>query len=119
MFELLPELLADLRDGESSVKQPGRVRGRRRVQDLNVWLQCFAVFVTVVARSSPGAVPGMMAYMVSIIRASQEYEGGAWTTYDAGFRRQAATTGLQEWARINSSLYTICSPARQGRPRGA
>lgn len=31
--------------------------------------------------------------MVSIIRASQEYEGSAWAAYDTVFRRQAAATG--------------------------
>ena len=70
MFELLPELLADPKGGESEVKQPSRARGCKRVQDISVWLQCFAAFVGVVAKSSPDAVPGLMAYMISIIRAS-------------------------------------------------
>ena len=78
------------------------------MQDVSVWLQCFAAFVGVVAKSSPEAVPGLMAYMISIIRASQEYEGSAWAAYDAAFRRQVAATGQQDWAKINSSLYTIC-----------
>jgi len=39
---------------------------------------------------------------------SQEYKGGTWAAYDAAFKRQATTTGLQDWARIESSLYTIC-----------
>ena len=38
-------------------------RGRKRVQDIGVWLQCFAVFVGMVAKSSPEAVPGLMAYI--------------------------------------------------------
>ena len=37
--------------------------GRNRVQDIGVWLQCFAVFVGMVAKSSPEAVPGLMAYV--------------------------------------------------------
>ena len=49
-----------------------------------------------------------MAYMVSIIRASQEYEGAAWVVYDASFRRQAVSTGQRYWSKINTSLYTIC-----------
>jgi len=72
MFELLPEHLAGQRCRESTGKKLGGTRGHRCVHDLNVWLQCFKVFVEVVARFSPEAVPGMMAYMISIIRASQE-----------------------------------------------
>ena len=64
----------------------------KRVQEIGVWLQCFAVFVGVVAKFVPEVVPGFMAYMVSIIRASQEYEGAAWVAYDAAFRWQAAAT---------------------------
>ncbi len=60
MFELLPELLADVKVDESRDGQLSRGRGRKRIQDINVWLQCFAVFVGVVAKSSPEAVPGMM-----------------------------------------------------------
>ena len=47
-----------------------------------------------------------MAYMLCIIQASQEYEESAWAAYDAMFSRQAAATGLRDWAKFNSSLYT-------------
>ena len=115
MFELLPELLADQKAGEDTVRQPSRARGRKRVQDIGVWLQCFAVFVGVVAKTSPEAVPGLMAYMIGVIRASQEYEGAAWAAYDAAFRRQAAATGQRDWGKINSSLYTICFTGKAKR----
>ncbi len=67
-----------------------------------MWLQCFAVFVGVVANYEPEVVPGLMAYMVSIIRASQEYEGAAWVAYDAAYRRQAAATGSKKWGGVNT-----------------
>ena len=35
--------------------------------------------------------PGIDGYMISIIRASQKYEGAAWADYDAAFWRQAAS----------------------------
>ena len=89
-------------------KQPHRAGGSKRVQDIGAWLQCFAVFVGVVEKSSPEAVPRLMAYMISIISASQEHKGAAWAAYDMAFRRQAAATGQRDWAKINSSLYTIC-----------
>ena len=44
-------------------------------------------------------MPELMAYQISIVRASQEYEGAAWATYDAAYRRQAAATGHQMWVK--------------------
>ena len=107
-IEMFAELLADQRGGEGAAKQTSRAKGRKRVQEIGVWLQCFAVFMGVVVKFVPGVVPSLMAYMVSIIRASQEYEGAAWVAYDAAFRRQAAATGQRDWSGINTSLYTIC-----------
>ena len=87
MSELLPEMLADHKAGELSDKQSTRARGRRRAQDITVWLQCYALFVCVVANSAPEATPGLMAYMTSILRASQEFEGSVWAAYEAAYRR--------------------------------
>ena len=115
MYELLPELLTDQKGGEGGARQTSRARGWKRVQEVSVWLQCFAVFVGVVVKSAPDAVPGLMAYMVSVIRASQEYEGAAWVAYDAAFRRQAAATGQRDWSKINTSLYTICFTGKARR----
>ncbi len=107
VYELLPELLADHK-GEGASRKLSSVRGQKQVQEIAVWLQCFAVFVGVVARFEPEVVSGLMAYMVNIIRASQEYEGAAWVAYDAAYRRQAAATGVKKWGGVNSLLYTIC-----------
>ena len=115
MHELLPELLASQKGEDCSEKHTSRAKGRKSVQDIDVWLQYYAVFVRVVARHSPETVPELMAYMVNIIRASQEYEGSAWAAYDAAFRRQAATTGHREWSKINTSLYTICFTGKARR----
>ena len=52
--------------------------------------------------------PVLMAYMVSILRASQEYDGSAWTLYNVAYRRQAATTAHKKWSKVNPSLYTVC-----------
>ncbi len=92
MYELLSELLADHK-GEGARQKLSSVRGRKQVQESWCGLQCFAVIVGVVARFEPGVVPRLMAYMVSIIRASQEYEGAAWVAYMQHNRRQAAATG--------------------------
>ena len=38
-----------------------------------------------------------MCYLSTIVRASQNFEGGAWVSYDAAFRRQAANRGSLDW----------------------
>ena len=65
----------------------------------------------------PQWIPEMMAYMVQIIRASQEYEGLWWFVYDEAYRRQEATTGHVEWSKINPSIFTVCftSKAKSGQ----
>ncbi len=66
MHELLPELLASRKVEEGPDRSRAKA-GRKRILDVNAWLQCFAVFVSVVASESPEAVPELMAYMSTII----------------------------------------------------
>jgi len=49
-----------------------------------------------------------MAYMITIIRVSQDFTGLAWVRYDAAFRRQAALTGNTRWSQVNATLYSTC-----------
>ena len=105
----MPELWSSVRD-EGGVPRTSRVRAKKRVQDIHVWMQCYAVYVSVRSLKSPSLVPELMAYMVGILRASMEYEGTAWTSYDAAFRRQAAGSHA-----VVDSLYTICFTGRAKR----
>lgn len=103
MIDLLPELWPTSKGVEANKK-----RARKKVENINTWLQCYAAFVAVVATKSPEQVPELMAYMINIIKASQEFEGMAWATYDVAYRRQAAATGHKRWSKINPSLYALC-----------
>ena len=96
LCDLLPEFWITPRSEEEVASQRlARSKGRKRTQEIHVWLQCFAVYVAVVASKCSNRVPDMMAYMIQIIRANQEYEGLAWFAYDKAYRRQAAAT--QHW----------------------
>ena len=57
---------------------------------------------------APRGHPELMAYLICILRVSQDFGGMAWVNYDAAFRRQAAATSNRQWSRINPSLYSIC-----------
>jgi len=116
MCELLPEFWMAPREGEESATQrTAKSRGRRQTQDIHVWLQCFAVYVAVMSARWPKQVPEMMAYMMHIIRTSQEYEGLSWFIYDEAYRRQAAATKHVEWSKINPSIFTVCFTGKAKR----
>lgn len=102
--------------GRGSRFQGQRPKAKKRLDDLDVWLQCFALYVAVLAPTKPALVPNLMAYMISIIRASQEYEASAWVAYDDAYRRQAAAAGDQwQWSQANPSLYAVCFTGKAKR----
>ena len=103
LHELLPECLAESTDSTGPIP-----RARKRLND-KCMATVFHPLRGVLASSKPALVPDLMAYMISIIRASQEFEGSAWTVYDDAYRRQAAAAGDQwQWSQENPSLYLIC-----------
>ena len=50
-------------------------------------------------------MPHFMAYSRTITKASRNFEGTAWASYDMVFRRQAANIRSLDWGVIYSSLY--------------
>ena len=58
---------------------------KKPIKDLSTWVQCFVVYLGVMSKKHPAAVPEMLAYMLTIIRAAQEFEDSAWILYDAAY----------------------------------
>ena len=56
----------------------------------------------------------MFQYLRTIVRASCNFEGTAWVSYDVAFRRQAAAQGSFNWGTIDATLY---NEAFTGRAR--
>ena len=90
----------------TAVTKPGAIRCKRAVTNIAMWVQCFATYVSVMSKVHPAAVPELLAYLIFILRASHDFGGVAWVTYDAVFRRQAFLTGNQQWSKVNPSLCT-------------
>ena len=89
--------------------RPTPVRRKRTVTDVATWVQCFAMYTSVMSIAHPGEVPELLAYLIFILRASQDFGGMAWVTYDAAFQRQAFITGNHQWSKVNPSImYSIC-----------
>ena len=59
-------------------------------------------------------IPHFMAYLKTITHASRNFDGVAWASYDAAYRRQAAACSFYDWATIDSALY---NEAFTGRAR--
>ena len=79
---------------------------KKPIEDIQTWIQCFLIYVAVMATKYPSVIPGMVAYMLVIIKAQQEYEEPAWRLYDEAFREKAATTGNRKWALSDPHLYS-------------
>lgn len=112
MEELLPELWPTAQqEGE------GRTRSRnQKITDIFTWIQCFSLYTSVRGRHDPKLIAELMAYMVSIVRASREYSDLGWVQYDALFQKHAALRADTRWSVINTTLYARCFT---GAPREA
>ena len=105
MGELLPEFGLSASNEQSSTSL---TRRSRKVTEISTWTMCFATFVGILGPANPAAVPELMAYLRTITRASQDFEGLAWERYDAAYRRQAAASKNRSWSRVDTSLYALC-----------
>ena len=90
------------------VQSADLVQSRKMIPDLATWLQCYSLYVVVVAGKQPERIPELMAYQSLIARASTRYKWPAWLVYDQNFRQEAANNPLQSWAKVDPSIYTQC-----------
>ena len=80
-------------------------QSKKLIPDLATWVQCFALYLAVLAPQQPSRIPDLMAYMSCIAKASQKYNWPSWLVYDQNFHQEAANNPLQPWARVDPSIY--------------
>ena len=56
----------------------------------------------------PDKVPKMIAYMLTILQAQQEFEDPGWRIYNHNYRLKAAASGNQKRAEVDPHLYSQC-----------
>jgi len=78
---------------------------KKPIKEINTWVQCFVVYMVAVAKKHPSALSEMVAYMLTIMKAAQEFEDPAWILYDAAYRDKAAATNTKTWSQIDTGLY--------------
>lgn len=112
MAELLPESWR-VEAVESSCCHAKRPR-RELILDFALWTECYATLSAILSARYPSKAPHLAAYLRIITNASRNFEGSAWASYDAAFRRQAANRRSLDWGRVHQDLY---SQAFTGRAR--
>ena len=101
MVELLPERL-NIADSEDA-----KLKKKKRLLSILEWLQCYAVYVAVVARKQPGCLADLMGYQSLIIEANMEYKNDCWIGYDCRFRQQAASNPRTPWSTVDTTLWSL------------
>ena len=55
---------------------------RKQIKDVIIWVQYFGVYIAALCQQHSSAIQEMLAYMLIIIRAAQEFEDPVWQSYD-------------------------------------
>ena len=77
------------------------VQSRKMIPDLATWLQCYSLYVAVMAAKHPERTTELMAYQSQITRSSTRYRWPTWLIYDQNFRQEAANNPSQSWTRVD------------------
>ena len=104
MWEMLPESWR----AEAMIGSCCHSRRPRRgpITDFAVWAECYATLAAILAASHPSKAPHFFAYLRTIARTSRNYDGGAWATYNAAYRRQAANCNNWNWDHVDAPLFS-------------
>ena len=113
MREMLPDAWV-MDDQPTSCCRSSKPRRGGLITDIQLWVEGYASLVAALTTKHPDKAPHFMAYLKTIVHASRNFEGSAWASYDAAYRRKAASTQSFDWAVIDSALY---SEAFTGRAR--
>ena len=66
------------------------LQSRKLIPDLPTWVQCFPIYVAILAQKQPARIPELMAYATTIATASKKYKWPVWVVYDQNFRQEAS-----------------------------
>ena len=94
--------LVDLFDPEVKARK----KERCVVTQIEQWVQCFNSYIAIVAMKHPGRVQHLLAYSSGIVKASQDFEGTPWRTYDQLVRRRAAVDSSKNRADVRMNSWT-------------
>lgn len=113
MVELLPDSwrYEESQHPGSGMRSPPR---RPPITDIAIWVECYTLMAGVICSRYPEKAIQLFQYLRTIVRASRNFEGSSWVSYDSAFRRLAANSCSFDWGVIEPSLY---NEAFTGRAR--
>ena len=71
------------------------------------WIQCFNIYVAIIAQKHPERVPDLLVYQSLIIDASIQYEGDSRLGYDHRFCLSAAANSTKVRASLDPALWNL------------
>ena len=77
------------------------------VSDILTWTEAFSIYQMVLCHYHPNRWEDLSRYKLLIIQMARQYPGPAWLDYDLAFRKDAAASGLTDWSKMNSDLYSF------------
>ena len=104
MWELLPKTWQQ-GAAQSSTYCCSRHPKRGLITNIALWTECFTTLAAALSAHYPDKAPHLMAHLRTIVRANRNFEGSAWASYDAAYRRQAANNRSVNWAIPDPALY--------------
>ena len=103
-------------NNSSSGSNPAHAR--REVPDLLCWVQCFGIYMAVMASKHPERMRQLLAYQTLIVREARRCGGKGWLAYDSYFRQQVVGDDKADWSCLNQSLYAVTFVAQGERGKG-
>lgn len=92
---------------------------QKPINNIIVWANCYARYVGAMSKVHPTGVPGLMAHMITVMKAYTEVEDPAWRIYDEAFREKMAATGCKLWQGMDVQLYQeVCAGRLRKRQQG-
>ena len=114
MSELRVDIWPDDTSPQEGTSQSHHQPAKPPVNDIRIWLECYACMATVLATWFLKKALELWAYQTTIIKAAHTYEGSNWVSYDRQFRREMLTRKDLDWSVSNARLY---NEAFTGRAR--
>ena len=105
MSELLPDSWR-LQEESKQCWHHHRTQSKRGpVNDILLWLECYAAMVATLSTKFPHKMPELIAYQRTILRAHRSFIGEGWVVYDSCYRHKASVTKSLDWGIVDFTLY--------------
>ena len=104
MADLRADIWLDDTNPQDGSSQPRRQPVKPPVNDISVWLECYAHMEAVLTTRFPEKATELWAYQTTIVKAAHTYEGSNWVSYDRQYHRDRLARKDLNWSVPNTRL---------------